>query len=389
MSINISLAKNKNLLLTSIAFFFIFMGAGAFQQFVVSYLGSLGWSTLKAASILAVVYSSFMFCRFLAPYTLWYFKDYLAALIGGITYGLFVLAVFLLPSYPALIIFALVWGWGASIFWTAGSTLILDEGDRTKSYGSYMSVFYSSTHLGFLIGVLALGAILSRYGYRPLFTFSLASTLLGILILVPVSRKRSEREKPKINKIIEVLSVPKAGIIGFFLLGSNIGFGLLLSVYGQFVTQVRGADYLHTVTSFFYLARMFASLLSGSISDRVGRHRVFLVSYLLSTLGLATAALWPTITGLTVSAMALGILAGAVPTLATASIGDSSSKGRRHIAVGAIFVWRDLGIVAAIMLGQIIGINLGLRATFAIFAGIFALSALLSIDLGRRIEERF
>ena len=155
------------------------MGAGAFQQFTVSYLGSLGWNTLKAASVLAVVYFSFMICRLLAPYTLWVLGDYLAALIGGLTYGLFVLTLFLWPYYPVLLVAALIWGWGASIFWTAGSTLILDEGDKAKNYGSYMSLFYSSTHLGFLIGVLALGAILARYGFVPLFTFSLSATILS------------------------------------------------------------------------------------------------------------------------------------------------------------------------------------------------------------------
>ena len=155
------------------------MGAGAFQQFTVSYLGSLGWNTLKAASVLAVVYFSFMICRLLAPYTLWVLGDYLAALIGGLTYGLFVLTLFLWPYYPVLLVAALIWGWGASIFWTAGSTLILDEGDKAKNYGSYMSLFYSSTHLCFLIGVLALGAILARYGFVPLFTFSLSATILS------------------------------------------------------------------------------------------------------------------------------------------------------------------------------------------------------------------
>ena len=365
------------------------MGAGALQQFFVTYMGTLGWSTLKGAPILAVVYASFMVCRLLAPYALWFTGDYPAALIGGLTYGLFVVAVFLWPYYPTLIIAAIIWGWGASIFWTAGSTLILDEGDRTKSYGSYMSLFYASTHLGFLIGVLALGTILARYGYRPLFLFSLLATALGIVAILPTSRKKVRREKPEWKKIVEVLSVPKAGIIGFFLLGSNMGFGLLLSVFGQFITQVRGAGSIHAVTSFFYLARMVASLASGTASDRFGRHSLFLTSYVLSALGLTIAALWPTVVGLAASALALGILAGAVPTLATASIGDSSSKGRRHIAIGAIFVWRDAGIVAATMLGQIIGITMGVRATFWMFAGVFALSALLSIDLGRRIEEKF
>jgi hypothetical protein len=80
-----SLYSNKNLLLASSAFFFTFMGAGALQQFFVPYMGTLGWSTLKGASILAVVYASFMVCRLLAPYTLWFLGDYPAALIGGLT----------------------------------------------------------------------------------------------------------------------------------------------------------------------------------------------------------------------------------------------------------------------------------------------------------------
>ena len=73
---------------------------------------------------------------------------------------------------------------------------------------------------------------------------------------------------------------------------------------------------------------------------------------------------------------------------AMAMIGDSASRERRHLAFGALFFWRDMGVIFSLFLGQFLLAKLGnFRLCFLVFACIFVLCAFLSMMLVRREAE--
>ncbi len=114
----------------------------------------------------------------------------------------------------------------------------------------------------------------------------------------------------------------------------------------------------------------------------------FLLKLVLSSLGLFLAGIWSNSFTIGISAFGLGLLGGLVPVAAMAIIGDSATKERRHLAFGALFFWRDMGVVFSLCLGQFLLARLGdFRLCFLIFACIFILCAFLSMILVRRETE--
>jgi MFS family permease len=181
----------------------------------------------------------------------------------------------------------------------------------------------------------------------------------------------------------------KAGIVSFFLFASSLGFGFLLGAFtGVARAKEQSFIYLANAAVLFPLARCVISLSGGAISDRLGRARTLVLPFIISALGLLFAGIWSNIVTIGLSSLGLGLLGGLVPVAAMAIIGDSAVRERRHLAFGALFFWRDMGVVFSLILGQFLLSRLGdFRLCFLVFAGIFLLCALLSIILIRREAE--
>jgi hypothetical protein len=89
---------------------------------------------------------------------------------------------------------------------------------------------------------------------------------------------------------------------------------------------------------------------------------------------------------LATSALAMGLMQGNVPVASMRIVGDSAQKGRRHLAFGAIYVWRDLGVVAGLLGGEAFR---DFRLSLIVFAVLFVACGALSPALARRAQEQF
>lgn len=376
---------SRDLKVLSIAFFFIFMGA-SFQQFLIPYLQeTTSWGTMKCSVILVMVYATFLFWRVFVIWTISLLGDYLSILLGSLTYSGFVTALYLTKQYPLLILASFVWGWGAASLWIVSSAQVLDAA-RESRYGMASGVFYAATHAGFAIGVIMLGRIGEWYGKDTMILSALAAMILGNFAMLFVPRRGIHRERD-IRIIFSMMRTAKVKIVGFFLFASSLGFGFLLSAFTGMAKE-QNLIYLANAAFFFPLARFALSFLGGAISDKLGRAMTLVLAFVISALGLFLAGMWSNIITAGFSAFSLGLQGGLVPVAAMAITGDSASTERRHLALSALFVWRDLGVVFSVFLGQYLSMLLGgFRSTFLIFAVIFVFCAFLSVILVKREAE--
>jgi hypothetical protein len=92
--------------------------------------------------------------------------------------------------------------------------------------------------------------------------------------------------------------------------------------------------------------------------------------------------------------VALAIQHALVPTAVVAILGYAAISERRHMAMTAMFVWRDLGVVIGLIGSMVVGAlaeRLGrdpTLITFYGFAAVFLVCSGLSLLLARRAEER-
>jgi len=93
--------------------------------------------------------------------------------------------------------------------------------------------------------------------------------------------------------------------------------------------------------------------------------------------------------GLAATALMLGFLNGSVPVVSSALIGTSADRARRPLAHGAFFTWRDVGVVTAVVAGNLLGVSTdNFMLVFEVFSGVFCACGVVSLILNAYAEDR-
>ena len=388
----------RDLMILAAAFSFVFMGPAAIQPYMVELVGKR-----EGAIVLGAVYLSFLVFRLLVPWTIQVLSDYWSVIAGMATYVLFAVVVRQTTSMAWLIPMACVWGWGAASMWTATQSQILDATER-YGYGKASGFLYMCTLGGQAIGALLLGGVLKEHGARVMLTVAPALGVAGCVIALCAPRRRTAREPYHLGNILKLTVSGKAIVVGAFLFCSSLGYGILL---GPVMTQVKdgiGLDRLGwlpvwlavgIVPFAFYGAKSALSYTGGALSDRLGRERILMYGFFFCAAGLMIGAGWNSIMALVVCSLVLGLQSALVPTASMAMVGDTADPSRRQMALAAVFVWRDLGVVVGVVGGQLLHLRLTnpeqpqMKLSFLAFAMIFVVCGRLCHTLRARMAARF
>jgi len=379
---SVSRDSRCDLWVLSAAFFFIFMGTGALQQFLIPYLEqTTPWGAMRSSLVLATVYLGLIVWRVLGGYAIRAFGDYWAMVVGATTYTLFALVLLVYPRQWALLGAAFAWSWGAALLWITSSAHVLDA-SRREHYGRAAGMFYAATHFGFVIGVVVLGLLLRGVGGRGMLLGAIGLTGVGNVICLLVPRRRFPRDLPSFTAVLRV-AVGRAGrTLSLVQLAAAAGFGLLLGVFASAIKHDFGIAAVAPITMAFYVMRAVISPFAGALSDRLGRARVMAGGFGLGGVALLIAAVAPGAATLTLAAAALGGVTATVLAAVLAFVGDTAQPSSRQAAVAGLSVWRDLGVAITILLGQYLRLVFhGYAAPFLLFAAVFFLCAWLSTRL--------
>jgi len=290
-------------------------------------------------------------------------------------------------SFIGLILIAVLWGWGAASLWVTSGAQILDASDKSR-YGAASGLFYMMTHIGFALGVFVYGRILGHYGPTQLehahnvrLFVTAGAMIVGTLIIFGLPKSQIDR-KANLRKFFAFMKLPKFVIAEFLQFSSAIGFGILLGLFSDYIKDEYGSAYLSITAIFYPLARAFLSFGGGALSDRLGRGKTLFISFIIGSIGLFVAGVSQSLFTAGLAAFSLGFQGGLIPPISMAIIGDDIKPQSRHLALGAIFVWRDLGVVLALLLGPSLTLVLkSFQFTFIIFSAIFLICAFISIIL--------
>jgi len=391
------LSTRAHVLLLSTSFGFIFLGAGAQQAFLVPYLEEFtDWSKLQRSLVIAMVYLSMMVFRLGNVYLLRRWPQWKCSLVGAATYAFFTLAMlglYWVPSYPLALLAAAIWGWGGAAMWMGSTMQTLALADRARKHGTGMGVLYAMTHLGWALGTIVLGAIfgVAQAAQMPwlLYVAAFVLTVIGVAIMAALPRPGEPLpELPTWGALMRIMSGRQTQIAAFLLFAASLAFGFVLGSFTDFVENAHGAQWLWIATFFYPFARMILSFASGVTTERVSHGTVLAVGFFGGAAGMAVPLLVAHPLGLAVTALMLGLLNGAVPVVSSALIGSSEEQKRRPLTYGAMFTWRDLGVVVASVAGGILGVKAGsVETTFAVFAVVFALCGAVSLVLNRYAEQ--
>jgi MFS family permease len=131
-----------------------------------------------------------------------------------------------------------------------------------------------------------------------------------------------------------------------------VAFGFSYIIYMTFFTKylVAEARYTPAEAGSLFMTMGWVSLLCGLVwgwtSDHIGRKGALVIVYLIQAVAFALFALWPSPTGLTLSAVLFGLTAWSIPAIVAATCGDL--LGPRLAPAGLGFVTLFFGIGQAV-----------------------------------------
>lgn len=312
---------------------------------------------------------------------------------------------------PFILMWAPTWSWilaanvllGVSQGLTWSTTVIMKiDLVGPKRRGFAMGLNEAAGYGAVALSAFATAQIAQVYGLRPQpFYLGVAFALLGLLLSVLAvretkhhadheQRQSGDAELPSAREVFwrttwrqpQLRAVTQAGLV------NNLNDGLAWGLLPLFFTQAGlSLGQVGTLAATYPAVWGVSQLVTGGLSDRMGRKPLIVCGMLLQGLALVTMAFVPGLSpgarfpAWVACAVALGLGTAMVYPTLLAAIGDVTGPAWRGSAVGVYRLWRDLGYVAGAILAGLVSDRFGMPAAIAT-VGVLTASSGLWAQLG-------
>jgi MFS family permease len=307
---------------------------------------------------------------------------------------------------PLLLIWAPTWGWVilANVFlglsqgltWSTAVIMKIDlAGPRRRGLAAGLNE--ASGYGAVALTAWATGLLASRYGLRPEpFYLGLAYAGLGLGLSALVVRETRDHAHSEdaggvasIGKVLvtttfgdrALSAASQAGLVNN--LNDAVAWGLfpLLFIRGGLSTGTIGL-----LVALYPAVWATGQLLTGPLSDRLGRKPLVVWGMAVQAVGLGWVAASQTFAPWVLGSVLLGAGTALVYPTLLAAVGDVAHPRWRASALGVYRFWRDLGFAAGGLLIGVAADLMGLRAAVWVAAALTAASGL--VVLVRMYETR-
>lgn len=343
--------RNKNVLYTSIGFFFVFFGYGAAQQYLVPLLKLQGREN-AALYALMLLYGAYLAGGIITPKFIkrWGPK---ASLIGGaFTYFLFVLSVSS-GSIPLLYAVSLLIGFGAAFLWISSAQIIADasaENTMGRNLGFQNAIYLLGSFLGVVLG----GLLVQYISLRVFYLFFAVSILISFYFFRLISggnEIRSRDGKFHLRYIFKkkfLLLFPI--IFSAYFVSAQAFAAINLIVLGLF-----GFGFVATSAVVFRLSAITGSFLAGRASDLFGREKVLIISAVLGAVGLLLFLANSMFFLMALGLVLMGLFTSATQPVCLSLLKDRVSGEEYSYAVGVFSVYATFAVVSALFATRFFG----------------------------------
>jgi len=330
------------------------------------------------------------------------FSNYLAGRLGD-RWGrkpVLVAGWLIAAPVPFLLMWAPTWTWivVANVFlgvsqgltWSTAVIMKIDLAGP-KNRGLAMGLNEFAGYFAVAIAAWATGYIASTYGLRPEpFYLGVVFVIAGLALSIFMVREThahvhheaagyrgstkaslSEREIFKLTtwQNRNLSTATQAGLVNNLNDGLAWGlFPLVFAAAGLSIAQIG------LLASIYPGVWGVAQLITGGLSDRIGRKWLIATGMWLQAVGIVVTALARGFVGFASGAVLLGLGTAMVYPTLLASIGDVAHPSWRGSAVGVYRLWRDLGYAFGAIIAGLVADTFGLTAAVYVVAVITFLS---------------
>ncbi|WP_139004024.1 MFS transporter [Arthrobacter crystallopoietes] len=318
---------------------------------------------------------------------------------------------------PLMLILAPDWGWviaanvllgiNQGLTWSTTVVMKIDlVGPRQR--GLAMGLNEAAGYGAVAVSSLLAGYLAGQYGLRPapfllgLFYTALALLLSGVFVRETAGHARLESRNHTTRadgmhdhlhrgldnrQILLQTSLREPALSSASLAGlvNNLNFGLSWGLFPLlFATAGLPVEQVGLLFALYPAVWGAGQLVTGALSDRIGRKHLITAGMALQAAALAVIAASGSFPGWAAGTVLLGAGTAMVYPTLLAVVGDVAHPAWRGRAFGIYRVWRDLGYAVGAVLGGVIADWLGLHA--AVWAAA-ALSAATAAVVAARMYE--
>ena len=305
---------------------------------------------------------------------------------------------------PFLLMWAPTWSWvlvanaflGVSqgLTWSLTVIMKIDLAGPSKR-GLAMGLNEFAGYVAVAGSALVTGLLAERYGLRPVpfypgVVFVAAGLLLSALVVRETShhvavesalRAPPEAQAAPTQREIflratvtdkDLSSVSQAGLV------NNLNDGMAWGLFPMFfATAGMSLGQIGVLAAVYPATWGVTQLLTGALSDRVGRKWLIACGMWVQAAGIAVVVLASDFALFATGAALLGVGTAMVYPTLLAAIGDVAHPSWRASAVGVYRLWRDLGYAIGALLAGVLADVLGLPAAMWLVAALTAASGLV------------
>jgi MFS family permease len=316
---------------------------------------------------------------------------------------------------PFLLMWAPSWSWvlfanallGVSQGLTWSTTVIMKidlAGARNRGLAMGLNEF--AGYFAVAASALATGWVAARYGLRPQ-PFYLGVVFvavgLGLSVLVVRETKGHVAQETKLaggallgtaptqrevfwrTSLLDpdLSSVSQAGLV------NNLNDGMAWGIFPLFFAAARmSLEQIGVLAAIYPATWGIAQLVTGALSDRVGRKWLIALGMWVQAIGIGLVILAGGFGGFAGGAALLGVGTAMVYPTLLAAIGDVAHPSWRASSVGVYRLWRDLGYALGALLAGVTADALGLPAAMWLVATLtFASGVIVAVRMRETLRR--
>lgn len=248
-----------------------------------------------------------------------------------------------------------------------------------KNRGAAMGLLSLAGSIGMAVGPAFGSWLVLDYGYDTLFIWSGLSGLAAVAWMLGMRETLQERKKFQLSMFrvrTKEFYEPQVFAPAFVLFLAVLSFGTILTLI-PYRAEAIGLENKGTFFTVFTVASVFVRFSAGTISDRIGREKVLVVSTSLVAIAMVVLAFANSIPLLLVGSFIFGLGSGInSPTVMAWAVDLSVDKfiGR---AMATVYMALELGIGGgALISGWIYGLNINNFPAIFLGCSFFCLIAL-------------
>jgi MFS family permease len=296
------------------------------------------------------------------------------------------------PTWEWVIAANVLLGISQGLTWSTAVIMKIDlAGPANRGLAMGLNEF--AGYFSVAIAAWATGFLAARYGLRPEpFYLGVAFLAIGLSLSVFAVRETRGHAAHEANLARDDVALPsqweifrrvtwqdrnlsavsQAGLVNN--LNDGLAWGLFPLIY---VAAGLGLEAIGVLAGLYPAVWGMSQLVTGALSDRVGRKWLIAGGMAVQSVGIAIIALRWDLAGFAIGSVLLGLGTAMVYPTLLAAVGDVAHPSWRASAVGVYRLWRDLGYAFGAVIAGFVADRFGLSPAALVVAALTLASGLI------------